>query len=184
MSWLVIRAFFGGFFKIVPPWGFALSLAIGVLGLWAHHRERAADMAGYSRGHAEYTALQAEMARRALVAEEAARAEEARRAAAQQEIEDAHDHAMQAARADAAIADAAAGRLRQRVANLITAARSGGAAGNPAPVGQSPAADDADVVLADVLGRCVAAARQLAAIADERGAAGSACERSYDALTP
>jgi hypothetical protein len=37
-------------------------------------------------------------------------------------------------------------------------------------------------VLADVLGRLEAAGRELAAIADARGAAGAACERAYEAL--
>jgi len=38
-------------------------------------------------------------------------------------------------------------------------------------------------MLADVLSRAGDAAVELAAIADARGIAGSACERAYDALT-
>ena len=112
----------------------------------------------------------------------AARAEEQRRVAAQKEIEDAHQAEVQRLRADAAIADAAAGRLRQRVADLIAAARRD-ASGDPAAGPVVPATADAGMVLADVLGRCVARVRQLAELADQRGAAGISCQRQYDALT-
>jgi hypothetical protein len=37
-------------------------------------------------------------------------------------------------------------------------------------------------VLADVLGRLEEAGRELAAVADARGTAGTACERAYQAL--
>jgi hypothetical protein len=39
-------------------------------------------------------------------------------------------------------------------------------------------------VLADVFGRLEEAGRRYAALADERGTAGAACERAYDALIP
>lgn len=110
------------------------------------------------------------------------RAEEQRRAAAHQEIVDATERKLTQVRADAAIADAAAGKLQQRVAALVAEARR--AATNPGPAGASPPASDPADVLANVLGSCVAAVRQLAVIADERGAAGNACEQSYGALTP
>lgn len=165
--------------------GAGLALAAAAAGAWAfvHHRESLADATGYSRGHAEYTTLQAEMARRALVAEESQRAEEARRIAAQKEIEDAHQEALQKARADAAIADAAAGRLRQRVADLIAAARSSQAGLDTSPVAGSPAACPADDLLAGVLSRAIEAAGQLATAADQSRAAGAACEAEYNSLT-
>lgn len=184
MTWLAIRSFF----KLVPPWALAGALALVGLVIWGLHREHAADAAGYVRGygvgHAEFTTLQTEMTRRALVAAEDARAEEMRRAKAQKEIEDANEARLQTLRADAAVADAAAGRLRQRVADLIAAARRGAGASDPAPVVGSPAAGDPVGVFANVLSRCVERVRFLAAVADERGAAGAACVSEYDALTP
>lgn len=110
------------------------------------------------------------------------RVEEARRTAAQQEKIDAAEKIAQKARADAAIADAAAGRLSQRIASLVAAARE--AASNPAPVVAGAPATDPAGMFADVLGRCVARVQLLARIADERGTAGQLCESSYDALTP
>lgn len=166
--------------------GIALAGSVLAIWAWGEHKESAGkfagDKAGYARGHAEWVKLDSDMTAKALAAERRQRDEEQRRAKAQQEIEDAHQLALQKARADVAIADAAAGRLRERVIALVAASRS--AAGHDtgaAPI--SPPADDAAGVFADVLGRCVARVRLLAAVADDRGAAGSACEQSYDALT-
>ena len=108
------------------------------------------------------------------------RAEETRRVTLQQKKIDAAEKIIAAARADAAIADAAAGRLQQRVAVLIAAARE--AASHPEAVRPGQAADDPAGVFADVLGRCVTRVRLLAAVADGRGAAGQLCQQSYDAL--
>lgn len=172
-----------------PPraWAAAALLAGACVGLalWHHSRVQAADAAGYSRGHALFLQLQSRVQEQALKATQAARDEEARRYAARKEIDDAHQAELVRLRADAAVADAAAGRLRQRVADLIAAARGAYApAANPAAVQPGPAAADAAGMLADVLGRCIGRVRQLAAIADHRGAAGTACQREYDALTP
>jgi hypothetical protein len=109
------------------------------------------------------------------------RAEEARRAKERQEALDAKEAQLVSLRADIALRDAAAGRLQERVAALVAAARE--AARNPEAPRPSPAADDATGVLADVLGRCVARVRLLASVADERGAAGATCERVYDSLS-
>lgn len=102
---------------------------------------------------------------------------------ADQEKHDAEDREAQAqlVRArDAAVATAAG--VQQRFASALAAARREAAAGAAAQPG-SPAAETADGVLADVFGRCVARVRLLAAVADERGRAGTLCERDYDALT-
>lgn len=109
------------------------------------------------------------------------RAEETRRLVAQQEIADDLAQKLARARADADIADAAAGRLQQRIGALVAAARA--AAQHPAAAGAGAPADDAIGLLADVLGRADAAAGELAAIADQRGAAGQACQLAYDSLT-
>jgi hypothetical protein len=163
--------------------GLLVAGAVGAVLWWGHARESR----GYKAGEAAVTARwQAEDLKRAAVAataQEEARAEEARRQAAQQEVIDEFQRQAERARADAVIASAAAGRLQQRVAALLAAARSGQAGSDPSPSSPSAPAEDAARVLADVLGRCVARAELLARIADERGAAGTACERAYDALT-
>ena len=169
-------------------WRFGLAgVALALLAAWHWAGIRQADAAGYRRGAAEvqgrWDAERVRMHAVAASAAAAARAEEQRRVAAQKEIEDAHQAELQRLRADAAIADAAAGRLRQRVLDLIAAARRDSAGSDPAAGPGGPAAADAGLVLADVLGQCVARVRQLAELADQRGAAGISCQRQYDALT-
>jgi hypothetical protein len=145
---------------------------------------------GLAKGRAETAVVQqrwdAERAAQtaaALAASEQARAEEQRRANAQQEIQDAHDKALAQARGDALLADAAAGRLRARIAVLIAAARGAEARDDSPSSHIGTPADDAGSMLADVFGRCVERVRFLATVADERGAAGQSCERWADALT-
>lgn len=167
----------------------AAGLALAVLAAWAYlgHIERTAhkagDTAGYARGHAEYLELLARVAESARLAEAAERLKETRRTAAVQEAIDAKDLELQRLRADRAIADAAAGRLQQRVTALIAAARSSSAGGHPQAAASGPPAEDALGMLADVHSRCVARVRLLADLADQRGAAGAACERIHDAMT-
>jgi hypothetical protein len=127
---------------------------------WAADRERAAE-----------TARKAEVD---------ARTEEQRRVKAQQEINDVYQKQVAKARADAVVADAAAGRLQRRVAELLAAAR--GTSGDPAPLAPGTPASDPAGVLADMFRRADDRAGVLARIADERGASGLACERAYDAL--
>jgi len=130
------------------------------------------------------TAWAADRARAAEVARKAeadARTEEQRRVAAHKEITDALEAQLTQVRADAVIAAAASGRLQQRVAALVAAARQG--AGNtPSAQGGAPA-DDAAGVLANLQRLADERAGILARIADERGAAGRACELAYEALT-
>jgi len=124
----------------------------------------------------------AALAEAAASASEAARAEEQRRAAATQEAAHAAEKQVTQARADA---DAAADALRRGLQRAAAAAATAGAvqAGLSAAAAQpgTPAAS-ADLVPADLLGRCGERVRQLALVADERGAAGSACQQSFDAL--
>lgn len=166
----------------------ALALAAALLS-WGASRE--AD--GRTLGRAEVQRLldaeRADWASKLAAAAEAARAgalaarlEEQRRVTALQEALDAAELEARRERADRAIADAAAGSLRERIAALVTASRF--AARNPGlALGGTPAGDAAGM-LADVLGRCEARVRVLAGVADERGRAGQLCERAYDALTP
>lgn len=156
--------------------GAALFAALGVQTIRVDHALR--DLAEIKAAWQTDRAAAAEASRKA---EAAARAEETRVRAEQEEKIDAAEKAAERARADRAIADAAAGRLSQRVAALVAAARE--AASHPQVVQPgAPTADPAGM-LADVLGRCVARVRLLATVADERGTAGQLCEQSYDAMT-
>lgn len=126
-------------------------------------------------------------AERARAAEAARQAEANYRAIEQawirkhQEIaREAEDQARRLAAAAAAGAVAGDG-LRHRATQL--AARCP-APESPAPAEPGPPAAGPGALLADVLGRLEAAGRELAAIADARGAAGQACQRAYGALAP
>jgi hypothetical protein len=154
----------------------------GTVALRIHHYgdEREAD--GYSKGHAEWVALDAEMKARALAATTAARAEEERRTAAQKEIEDAHAAQLAQAASDAASASAAADGLRNRLTALVAASRRGIGTSNTPAIRVGPPTKDAAGVCADVLVRLLERGQLLARVADERGAAGTACEQSYDSL--
>lgn len=114
-----------------------------------------------------------------------ARAEEQRRVAAQAEIANDAHRQLEIARGNADAARAAAQRLWARLA-AVAAKSSGHSASAPA----GSAADAAAVVSADVYRQLLGAARRLgdrgvdlAQLADQRGIAGTACERAYDALT-
>jgi hypothetical protein len=133
----------------------------------------------------ERSARAAETAQRVAVAasaSEAYRAEEQRRAGAHQEIAHEADQITVQIAADRRGADAAAGRLRQRVA--ATAASCGAAPSNPAASVPSPAASTPADLLAEVHRRIDEAAGGIADFADRASNAGHTCERSYDALKP
>lgn len=157
--------------------GIALVAALGWQTVQRANAER--GLAQEQRARAQDRAESESVAR---ITSETYRREEQRRNQATQEAINAAEEQAARVRADLALADAAAGRLRQRVAALVAAARQ--AASNPSPAEGGPPATDADMVLADLLGRCGTRIRQLADLADQRGLAGSACERIHDELTP
>jgi hypothetical protein len=169
--------------RLVPfQWwlvGGAAALAVTTIGVQqlrvAHLKTTLADC------HSAHDAAVARASQAALELSEAYRTEEQRRATAAKEIQDDAQLKIAAARADAAAADAATSRLRVRIAATVAAARA--AAGRPAPARGSAPAGDPIGMLADVLGRADARAGRLARIADQRGAAGAACERAYNSLT-
>ncbi len=86
---------------------------------------------------------------------------------------------LAAARTDAERAGSALERLKLRIAASEQRSRD---AGNAITAQLSQAAEDAARVRADVLGRVGEAAQLYAGVADERGIAGSACEKAYDAV--
>jgi hypothetical protein len=112
------------------------------------------------------------------------RAETDRRVKVLQEALDAANLQTQALRADAERARAAAVGLHDAAATVAGRCDArGDAAADPAAAGPGAAAGGAGQLLADVLGEVESAGRAMAAEADQRGAAGSLCERAYDGLT-
>ncbi|MBJ2155254.1 DUF2514 family protein [Variovorax sp. IB41] len=163
-------------------WGLGLAL-VAALATAGIERTRAAgartDAAKARQELAEYRGTMAESAR---LAERAQRIQE-------QTWRDRVDGVIQdgqkqiaAARADADDAARAAGGLRNQLATFRAAVRAASAAPT-APGGGAPAADPLDL-LSDLFGRADTRAGDLARIADERGAAGTVCERHADATTP
>ena len=113
----------------------------------------------------------------ALKATDEARTEETRRITAQTEIADEALRMVNRNRRDSAAAATAHGRLLERIA-----AGSRQAASNPATTDGSASASGAGILLADVLRKSDERSGLLATLADDRGTAGAACEKAYDAL--
>ena len=168
--------------RLMPSWawGAVLGLAIAAgLTLWHVDQVRAARLAGRAEVQARWDAERAQLEAAAKAAQAANQAETQRRIVDQQEISNEAQRQSALARSHADAARDALERLRIRAA----AAPGGGcAAADPAPASPGQAASDAAGLPSDVLGRLGQAARRYAAIADERGIAGAACERDYDAL--
>jgi hypothetical protein len=169
---------------ILPGWArLLLVAAVVAAAAWAFHLwKESIREDGREEVRAEWATERAAQHAAALAASQRNAAETARRLAAQKEVSDAYERDLAAARRDAAGAAVAAGRLRDQLAAFAAAHR--GAAGHPAPAGSGPPAGDPIGVLADVLGRADERAGILAVHADAARAAGLACERAYDALTP
>ncbi|KWT12079.1 putative prophage PSSB64-02, Orf6 [Pseudomonas syringae pv. avii] len=105
--------------------------------------------------------------------------EQRRQKAANQVANDARQE-QTAALTDAAVADAAGGRLRIEAGKL--AATAGCVPGDTGASERGKAATRAAMVLSDLLGRADARAGELAKFADNSRIAGLACERSYKSL--
>ena len=151
-----------GLLRLVPVWAWALVAAL-LYGGWQHHRATAAGIQALEAQKALAT-LQADAAKHSIDTL-------ARTVAVQQEAVHA---AQETATADRAAADAAAGalvRLRNR------AAHPGGGCAAPAVASGSTPTTAGAVVPAELLGEVGELARRYAAIADDRGRAGAACER-------
>lgn len=154
----------------------ALCAVIGVQHVEIEHERagRATDQAAF-----DHERIRATDARMAEI--EANRAEEQRRTAAIQEKVDEKDQQLARARADRVIADAATGRLQQRFAAAVAAARQ--AARDPDAVASGAAASAGDLP-ADMFRRLGEIGRQYRDAAESAITAGELAERSYDALTP
>jgi len=157
--------------KRIPMWAWLLILALS-WGAWQRHLANA--------NGEELRQHDAAVAAQTIKKLEADATESARRIKEQTNAVSEAETRTRAARVDAAGQRAAADRLRARLA----AGASDGRASGPAAAGASAPTADAACVPANLFWRLVEAAGQYAGIADERGTAGQACQRSYDALTP
>lgn len=108
------------------------------------------------------------------------RAREQAWASANQDITDAYLHLASQLAADRAAADAAGLRLHQAARSAARACRGGA---DPAAAGDGTTAGDAGFLLAQLFEAADQRAGELAAFADRAHAAGSECQRRYDALT-
>lgn len=144
--------------------------------LW---RVGAAVKAAEKSTHAHYAAVLAGIAAQTAAAAKEFRAREHKaQAAIEKEATDGQAK-IDLARADARRADAAAAGLRQQLDTYRRAAAR--AAAHPDPAVAGPPAGDALDLLADLFSRAEDAAGELARFADLAHAAGSTCERAYDA---
>jgi hypothetical protein len=139
------------------------------------------EQKSHAADRTEWAIARAQSAEAAASAQAAYRNQESEWRASQDEIARNAEKAVQQARNDAADASAAARGLRQQVAAVVASDRRRAAA-RPSASASGPAASDTEDLLAGLFLSAVDRARELAAIADERGAAGVACERAYRSI--
>ena len=158
-----------------------LAVALAAGGYWLAAGQYGAELETLTAEHErEIGALRADLEAKRADAERQARETEARWRAQIDEVARNARNDVQAAQRDAVVAAAVSDSLRERASQLASAC-SGGATGATAARG-GQAASSPGALLADVLARADAAAGELARIADERGAAGAACERAAGAV--
>ena len=167
--------------KLVPSWVWlALGWALSLLLVGGVQQLRVAgaqvQAAGALSALADYKTEVSERDRKATLA--ALQETKRRQAVVEEEQKNAAEQ-LEVARADAATAGSALERLQQREAAAELRARS---AGNAITAQLSASADASARMRADLLGRLGQAAGFYAGVADERGVAGSACERVFDGV--
>lgn len=178
-------------FSLIPWWAFAAAGAVaGALLAGGVQQTRVsnakAELAQVREQHAQAVAdaalaTAAANAKAMAIERELTAREQALQATIDKQAEDAR-HAEQTRLADRAAADAAAGRLRERLATITRAASAADrvASNDAASLARERAAADATArVLADVLQHADDRAGALADFADRAHAAGLACERAY-----
>lgn len=163
--------------KLVPPWAYWVLALLLVAGGQQLRVEIAQNVASKAQtGLANYRTEVSERDRRSTLA---ALQETKRRMAAIDEVQKDAEQQLEAARTDAADAGSALERLKLRLEAAEQRSRD---AGNSITAQLSQAAENAARMRADMLSRLGEAVRLYAAIADERGVAGAACEKAYDGL--
>ena len=168
-------------FSLLPlrDWGYIGAVfAVAALGALFVHHEREI---GAAKADAQLQHERAAVADAGAQAASAAAAESTRRETASLEIVNATQQTMQRL---AAVATANAADRSSFGLQLDAYVRAHASPSSPAAAASGPATSDAIVVLARLLDRADSRASDLARLADERGAAGTACEQSYNALTP
>ncbi len=160
--------------------GAALALAITMAGTQTVRlaNERAAHAT--TKAH-NATTLQS-LAELTAKAANAVRVESDRRNAEQRKASDDGQKQIDQARSDAVAAGRAADRLRGQLAAYVASVRSAAGPGDPKPADAGPPASEAVVVLADMFTSSDARAGELAEAFDASYAAGTTCERIYNAL--
>lgn len=150
--------------------GLAVVVALTLAGAFVYRAGRAS-----LRG--EFDAYKLAQQEVRILADRAQRTEEQRRTTAiAKEVTNAQPLIQAEARDAAALPDS---RLQQPAIRYIRRA-----CPNPPAAAAGAPASDPLMVFADVLGRIEQRSEDLARLAGERGAAGTICQRSYDALTP
>ncbi|MGE4335347.1 MAG: DUF2514 family protein [Pigmentiphaga sp.] len=163
--------------KLVPGWAYWV-LALAVVAGGQQIRVLSAQSVA-SKAQADLSDYRADVSERDRRAAMALIQENQRRQAATEKADAEAQEQLAAARIDAHRAGSALERLQQRLAAAEQRSRD---AGNAITAQLSASAEDAARVRADVLGRIGTAAQLYAEVADDRGIAGTACEKSYDAV--
>lgn len=175
---------------MIPIPGLAALRAIGIglmvtgastIGWGLLHFQPKGERIGEQRVRAEWAEAEVRRSKLALQAEQEQRARERREAVARQEVLDEAERLATRSRAAAA----GAARADRVLGDAISVVVSGSGLRIPAaaPPAGGQAADQAAVVLADVLGRARARLRELGEFADDANAAGLTCERIADSVT-
>lgn len=162
--------------KLVPGWVWLLALAVVAAG--QQIRVLSAQSVA-SKAQADLANYRTEVSERDRRAALFVIQENQRRQAATEKADAEAQEQLAAARIDAHRAGSALERLQQRLAAAEQRSRD---AGNAITAQLSQAAEDAARVRADVFGRVGEAAQLYAGVADDRGIAGTACEKSYEAV--
>jgi len=163
--------------KLVPTWSYWVLALVLVAGGQQIRVLSAQSVA--SKAQADLANYRTEVSERDRRAAMAVIQENQRRQAATEKADANAQEQLAAARTDADRAGSALERLQQRLAAAEQRSRD---AGNAITAQLSASAEDAARVRADVFGRVGEAAQLYAGVADERGIAGSACEKAYDAV--
>lgn len=164
----------------------AVCLATGCLYLYLDRSEalRAAEGARreLAEAQAQWAIQREALTKEALKESERARQLEAQWNDKQSEVQRNAQERIRVAQADAARARDAVDVLRRRAEALAAQCSRDQAAPDSGFAAGGQAAPNPGTVLADLLGRLAQTAGELAAVADARGAAGTACEKAYGVL--